>query len=88
MKVIEVWRVSVWDGGDRQNFSHYIDGKVPKEEVKASVSQYDDVSAAVLVVYDDPKEQLADSLLEIKRRAWHKLDPQERDALGMREEPK
>lgn len=87
MKVFDVKAVHGWDGGDRRNFSFYIDASVSDEEIKRAC-QLCQVVRTPLVILDSLEEREELKSANLRRSAWAKLTPLERKALGMTEEPK
>lgn len=86
MKEIEVKRVDLWDGGDRHSFGFYIDTKVSRHDI-TKAHPYCLIADTVLVVYSDLQEYEANKQLALKRRAYDKLSPLERQALGIEARP-
>lgn len=86
MKVLEVKRVDLWDGGERQKFGFYIEPAVSNEDI-AKAYPHCLVTETLLVVYDNLQEHKVNNQLALKRRAYDKLSPLERDALGLKARP-
>lgn len=87
MKVMEVLRVSDWDGGDRHNFSFFLDGSNSPEDVLAK-RQHCEVRKETLIVYDSLQDAVDHSTLKLAQAAWDRLRPEERKALGLTDRPK
>lgn len=91
MKIIDVFRVDAWDGGDRQNFAFYVNQEGnTREGVKGQVGAHDAVTPTSLVVFDSVQEAKDNSRAAIRYMVWSKLTPLERSAVGLPqyEEPK
>lgn len=86
MNVQEAKRVDLWDGGDRHNFGFFIDKSVSNEAITAA-HPHCMITTTVVVVYANLQEVKENDKLKLKRRAYDKLTPQEREALGMKERP-
>lgn len=88
MKIIECWAVYEWDGGDRHNFAYRLSkDKFTEEQMNEFVGPHGRVRAEIIVVFDSFEERKAYSQQELRRSAWAKLTPLERQALNL-EEPK
>lgn len=86
MREFEVKRVDLWDGGERHNFGFYIDATVPDNAIEKA-NRYCLIHHQVLVIFDTLDERKENSNRDLKRRAWAKLTPLEREALGILKEP-
>lgn len=83
MQVLEVLDVETWDGGERHAHAYYLDAtKCKKEDVKDAHSR---VTKRVLVVFDSISDMMDNSVVKVRARALAKLDPFERQALGIRD---
>jgi hypothetical protein len=84
VKVIECKQVDEWDGGDRQNFGFYISADVPNEDIeKARPHCY--IQKKTIVVFDSLQELADHGVYKLRRAAWAKLTPLERQAIGMQD---
>lgn len=82
MQTIECKRVDLWDGGDRHNFGFYISKDVPPDAIKAA-NPHCYITEQTLTVFDSLEEVAENSVNKLRQRAWAKLDPLERKALGL-----
>lgn len=87
MKTIVANRVDLWDGGERQVFGFYLAPEVAKADIQKA-HPHCHISPVVLTVFDSLDEVKENDRLALRKRAWLKLSPQEREAFGMLEEPK
>lgn len=87
MQQIECKEVSLWDGGDRHNFGFYISKNVPNADIEKT-NPHCSIRTVLLKVFDTLAEQQSFKTMALRKQAWAKLTPAEREALGMLEEPK
>lgn len=81
MKVITVWQVDLWDGGERQNFGFYLSSKEEADKYKKN-NVHCNIHPKELVIFDTIEEREEYSNGIAKKRALEKLSPKERVALG------
>ncbi len=84
MLSMEVKRVNLWDGGDRHNFGFFISADVPDKEIELA-NPHCFIQKQVLTVFESLREVTENDQKNIRWRAWEKLPPMEREALGMKE---
>lgn len=84
--ILEVWAIHEWDGGERTNFSFYTNNESLAKTWKEQHPN-DFVAPQVLVIFETLAQRDAHRTLFLRQRAWDKLDPVERQALGMIERP-
>lgn len=84
MITIECKAVDQWDGGDRHNFAFYISKDVPNTELK-TWDKHCNVRPVTITVFDSLQEVADNSVAKLRKSAWAKLSPQERQALGLQE---
>lgn len=84
MQTISVFQVDLWDGGDRHNFGFYIDSsKITEQELKKK-DPHCLVIRKTITVFDSLEEKEANSVANLRKSAFAKLTPQERDAIGLK----
>lgn len=83
---LEVFRVEVWDGGDRHNLSFRISSKEEADKWK-KLHPHDHICPETIVVFESLEEQKENETITVRRRVWDRLSPNERVAIGMRERP-
>ena len=86
MKVIPVYSVNVWDGGDRTNFAFYLDNTDGRGEsaVREWITKhpYDCIREEELVIFSDISDYDEFNSGKVRERALAKLTKAERKALG------
>lgn len=87
MQVLDVKEVGKWDGGDRHNFAFYVKKEVSDEAIKEAHGVHCSITPRTIVIFDDLQEVADNSRAKLRRRAWEKLSPQERLAIGFEEPP-
>lgn len=81
MKLITVFDIQVWDGGDRHNHKLYVESEdAAKEWVK--INHYDTYYKKEMMVYSDLEDYKENSPENLKNKALAKLTAEERKALG------
>ena len=81
MKVLNLWSVQVWDGGDRHNHKFYLTSKEEAEKYKAA-NKYDEIYEKQIEIFDTLEEWADWNTGKVKERALSKLTAEERRALG------
>ena len=84
MNSFEVKRVDLWGGGDRHNFGFYIITTVPNDQIEKA-HPHCSIVKQVLTVFDDLKEVEESSYKNLRKSALAKLNPMERQVLGLKE---
>lgn len=83
MQVLEVLDVEAWDGGEHHRHAYYLDAtKCKKEDVK---DKHAIVTKRVIVVFNSVADMMDNRVENVRKRALAKLDPFERQALGIRD---
>lgn len=82
MKLIQLWEIHEWDGGDHQVYR----GKAAETEAAARelAGKHDTVIARTHRVYEGAADMRANSVVELRKKALAKLTPEEIDALGVK----
>ena len=83
MKIITVWDIQVWDGGDRHQHKYYVASKEAADEWMKE-NKFDFVTTKDLVVFDDLEDIKSFETGEVRRRALEKLTDAEKIALGVK----
>ena len=83
MKILKVWDIQVWDGGDRHNHKYYVATKEAADEWMKK-NTYDTVYEKEMVILDswDELQDYKDG--ELRKRALAKLTAEERVVLGLK----
>jgi hypothetical protein len=84
MKTIECKRVDLWDGGERHNFGYRVNIGVPDGLIELR-DPHCNITKEVITVFDSLAEVDDNSVAKLRKSAWNKLTPQERQALNMKE---
>ncbi|MFK3740926.1 hypothetical protein [Massilia sp. TN1-12] len=84
MQTIECKRVDLWDGGDRHNFGFRIAADVPDSVIKKN-DPHCLITKEVITVFGSLEEVAENSVQKLRKSAWAKLSPQERQALNLQE---
>lgn len=82
MESIEAKRVDLWDGGERHTFGFYIAADVSDKEIQVA-HPHCMVTPCIVTVFGNLAEVNENSVKELRKRAWRKLTPLERAALGL-----
>jgi hypothetical protein len=82
MKIIKLWEIHEWDGGEHQIYR----GKAAETEAAAKEisGKHDAIIARVHRVYEGAADMRANSVAELRKKALAKLTPEEIDALGLK----
>lgn len=86
MKVIPVYSVHVWDGGDRTNFAFYLDNTDGQgaDAVRKWMTKnpHDYIREEELMIFSDISDYNEFNSGKVRERALAKLTAEERKALG------
>ena len=82
MKILTVWDIRVWDGGDRHDHKYYVATKEAAEEWKKN-NPYDSIWAKELLIFDDLEDIKHFNLMQARQKALDKLTDEEKRALGV-----
>lgn len=85
MQVIEVKRIDTWDGGERHNFHAYVSNTIPDDEINKQ-KQYRNchITPMLLTVFDSLEEIEQNSKANLRKSAYAKLTPLEREAIDLK----
>ena len=83
MKIIKVWDIQVWDGGDRHNHKYYVATKEAAEQWIA-YNKFDTFYEKEMVILDSWDELQEYKNGEMRKRALAKLTEQDKKILGLR----
>lgn len=81
MKVITVYQVDLWDGGERHNFGFYLSSKEELDKYQ-EIDIHCCAHKKEIVIFDTIEERNEYNSGLAKKRALQKLTPEERVALG------
>lgn len=81
VKILKLYDVLVWDGGERHNHKFYLTNKEEADRWLA-VNTYDSVYEKTIEIFDTVEDWMDWSKGKIKEQALAKLTPEERRALG------
>ena len=83
MRVITLWEIHEWDGGDRQYYrGNCLASQEAADAYKAS-KRHDCVVKRVITVFDDLEDMEENSLAKRKERALAKLSDEDKAVLGL-----
>lgn len=83
MKVITLWEIHEWDGGDRQLYrGNCLASQEAADAYKAS-NGHACVVKRVITVFDDLEDMKENSLAKRKERALAKLSDEDKAVLGL-----
>jgi hypothetical protein len=83
MKIIKVWDIQVWDGGDRHNHRYYVATKEAADAWKAK-NKYDEVYEHEFIILDGLEELEEYENGQLRKKALAKLTDAEKKVLGLR----
>jgi hypothetical protein len=83
MKILKVWDIQVWDGGDRHNHKYYVATKEAADEW-IEKNKYDMIYEKEIVILDSWDELQDYKNGELRKRALAKLTEEERIVLGVK----
>lgn len=83
MKIIKVWDIQVWDGGDRHNHKYYVATKETAEQWIA-YNKFDAFYEKEMIILDSWDELEEYKNGEMRKRALAKLTEQDKKVLGLR----
>ena len=81
VKILKLYSVQVWDGGDRHNHKFYLTSKEEADRWLAA-NTYDGVYEKTVEIFDTIEDWKDWSKGKVKEQALAKLTPEERRALG------
>ena len=83
MRVITLWEIHEWDGGDRQLYrGNCLANQEAADAYKAS-KRHDCVVKRVITVFDDLEDMEGNSPAKRKERALAKLSDEDKAVLGL-----
>ena len=83
MKILKVWDIQVWDGGDRHTHKYYVATKEAADEW-IEKNKYDMIYEKEIVILDSWDELQDYKNGELRKRALAKLTEEERIVLGVK----